>query len=79
MKRASQEGILAAWAESERPMAVRKVVVSGMKGVGGGMGRTGMRWWRARVFERVLGMVQVDEVVARRRGVRRIIVAVGCR
>lgn len=48
VKRASQEGILEAWVESLRPIKVRKVVVSGTKGVGLGTGGMAMGLWRRR-------------------------------
>lgn len=70
MKSASQEGILVACAESPRPIALRKAVWSGMKGIGLGTGRMGIECWRCRTH--VLGIETA--VVALRRGRRRIMV-----
>jgi len=69
VKSASHEGILVAWAERPRPMALRKAVWSGMKGMGWGTGRMGIECCRARTQ---LVVVETAAVAARTSGRRRI-------
>ncbi len=69
VKSASQDGILVAWAESPRPMALRKAAWSGMKGIGLGIGRIGIECWRFRTHVRGIETTEV----ALRKGRRRII------
>ena len=75
VKRASQEGILVACADRPRPIALRKAVWSGMKGVGLGTGRMGIECCRFRVHDFDADTAEV----ARRRGRRRIMPAIAGR
>jgi hypothetical protein len=72
VKRASHDGIFVACAERPRPIALRKAVWSGMKGIGLGTGLMGIECWRFRTH--VFGIETA--LVALRRGRLRIIVAV---
>lgn len=73
MKRASHEGIFVACAERPRPIALRKAVWSGIKGIGLGTGRMGIECWRLRTH--VFGIDTAADV-ALRSGRLRIMVAV---